>query len=228
MKILCINPNSSLEMTRVIEKRCKQYSSENTEIVTKCLPEGPPSLESYQKAALAINQLVKEFVDWREQFDGFILACHSDIGVDLLREMTSKPVLGMGEASMLFAVVLGHKFSILSLKRKAIPKKEDLVKKYGFEDRCASVRETGLGANTSPKEILDRLIQEGMKAVEEDGAEVLILGCAGMGNLDEEIERDVGVPVIDGVVSALMLVESLIRYGKKTSKVGKYENVKGK
>lgn len=224
MKILCINPNSSLDMTQVIGNRCKQYSAENTEIATKCLSNGPSSLESYQKAAQAISQLLKEFAEWREQFDGFILACHSDIGVDLLREMTPKPVIGMGEASMLYAAVLGHKFSILSLKRKAIPKKEDLVKKYGFEGRCASVRETGLGANTQPAEILQRLIQEGRKAVEEDGAEVLVLGCAGMGDLDDEIEKTLGVPVIDGVVSALMIVESLIRYGKKTSTVGKYKN----
>lgn len=224
MNILCINPNSSLEMTRIIEKRCQQVSSENMEVSTRCLPEGPSSLESYQKAALAISQLVKEFAEWREQYDGFVMACHSDIGVDLLREMTSKPVLGMGEASMLFAAVLGHKFSILSLKRKAIPKKEDLVRKYGFESRCASIRETGLAANAKTEEILERLIQEGRKAVEEDGAEVLILGCAGMGNLDRALERELEVPVIDGVVSGLLIIESLIRYEKKTSKAAKYKD----
>lgn len=224
MKILCINPNNSLEMTRIIEKRCRQVSSANTKVDTRCLAEGPSSLESYQKAALAISQLVKEFTEWREQYDGFVMACHSDIGVDLLREMTPKPVLGMGEASMLFAAVLGHKFSILSLKRKAIPKKEDLVKKYGFEGRCASVRETGLGATAEPEEILERLLQEGRKAVEDDGAEVLILGCAGMGDLDKDIERELGVPVIDGIVSGLLIIESLIRYDKKTSKAAKYKN----
>jgi len=68
----------------------------------------------------------------------------------------------------------------------------------------------------------EKLVQEGEKAVEEDGAEVLILGCAGMAGLDKEIEKIVNVPVIDGVVSALMLIESLIRYGVSTSKAGKY------
>jgi allantoin racemase len=136
--------------------------------------------------------------------------------------LTSKPAIGIGEASMLFALPLGHKFSILSLKRKKIPQKEDLVKKYGLENRCASIRATGLGVVANYKEKKEKLIQEGEKAVKEDGAEVLILGCAGMAGLDKEIEKIVNVPVIDGVVSALMLIESLIRYGASTSKVGKY------
>ena len=79
-----------------------------------------------------------------------------------------------------------------------------------------------MGVVASYKEKKEKLVQEGEKAVKEDGAEVLILGCAGMAGIDKEIEKIVGVPVIDGVVSALMLMESLIRYGVSTSKVGKY------
>ena len=97
-----------------------------------------------------------------------------------------------------------------------------MVRKYGLENRCASIRITGLGVIATDEEKREKLVQEGIKAVEEDGAEVLILGCAGMTGLDKEIEKIVGVPTIDGVVSALMIMESLIRYGVSTSKVGKY------
>jgi len=165
---------------------------------------------------------LEKFKEWKEQYDAFIIACHSDIGVDLLRELTDKPVIGIGEASMLFALPLGYKFSILSLKRKKIPQKEDLVRKYGLETRCASIRVTGLGVVDNDREKRKKLVKEGIKAVKEDGAEVLILGCAGMAGLDKEIEKMVGVPTIDGVVSALLIIESLIRYGVSTSKVGKY------
>ncbi|GAI82685.1 unnamed protein product [marine sediment metagenome] len=79
-----------------------------------------------------------------------------------------------------------------------------------------------IGSSCHNKEKREKLIQEGEKAVKEDGAEVLILGCAGMAGLDKEIEKIVNVPVIDGVVSALMLIESLIRYGVSSSKAGKY------
>lgn len=222
MKILCINPNSSQEVTEGIEKICRKYSLSDTEVEVKYIKEAPPGIESYHDAAISEKYLLDEFKEWKEQYDGFIVACHSDIGVDLLRELTDKPVIGIGEASMLFALPLGHKFSILSLKRKKIPQKEDLVKKYGLINRCASIRATGLGVIANYQEKKEKLIQEGMKAVEEDGAEVLILGCAGMAGLDKEIEKIIGVPVIDGVVSALLIMESLIRYGVNTSKVGKY------
>ena len=222
MKILCINPNSSQEVTVGIEKICKNYALADTEVEVKCIQQAPSGIESYHDAAISEKYLLDKFEEWKNEYDGFIIACHSDIGVDLLRELTDKPVIGIGEASMLFALPLGHKFSILSLKRKKIPQKEDLVKKYGLENRCASIRVTGLGVVDNNRGKREKLIQEGEKAVKEDGAEVLILGCAGMAGLDKEIEKIINVPVIDGVVSALMLIESLIRYGVSTSKVGKY------
>ena len=222
MKILCINPNSSQEVTVGIENICKNYALPTTEIEVECIKEAPSGIESYYDAAISEKYLLDKFEKWKGEYDGFIVACHSDIGVDLLRELTDKPVIGIGEASMLFALPLGHKFSILSLKRKKIPQKEDLVRKYGLENRCASIRITGLGVIATDEEKREKLIQEGMKAVEEDGAEVLILGCAGMAGFDKKIEKIVGVPVIDGVVSALMILESLNRYEVSTSKIGKY------
>ena len=222
MKILCINPNSSQEVTVGIENICKNYALPTTKIEVKYIKEAPPGIESYRDAAVSVKYLLSKFEEWENQYDGFIIACHSDVGVDLLRELTDKPVIGIGEASMLFALPLGHKFSILSLKRKKIPQKEDLVRKYGLENRCASIRITGLGVIATDKEKREKLIQEGMKAVKEDGAEVLILGCAGMAGFDKKIEKIIGVPVIDGVASALMMMESLNRYGVVTSKIGKY------
>jgi len=222
LNILCINPNNSQEVTAGIEKVCRKYSLSDTEVEVKHIKEAPQGIESYRDAAVSVKYLLSKFEEWENQYDGFIIACHSDVGVDLLRELTDKPVIGIGEASMLFALPLGHKFSILSLKRKKIPQKEDLVRKYGLENRCASIRITGLGVIATDKEKREKLIQEGMKAVKEDGAEVLILGCAGMAGFDKKIEKIVGVPVIDGVVSALMIIESLIKYRALTSKVGKY------
>jgi len=210
LKILCINPNSSPEVTVGIEETCKEYVLPDTEIKVKHIEEAPPGIESYHDAVVSVKYLLDKFEEWENQYDGFIIACHSDIGVDLLRELTDKPV------------PLGHKFSILSLKRKKIPQKEDLVRKYGLENRCASIRITGLGVIATDEEKREKLIQEGIKAVKEDGAEVLILGCAGMAGFDKKIEKIVNVPVIDGVVSALMIMESLNRYGVVTSKIGKY------
>lgn len=222
MKILCINPNSSREVTYGIRKTCEKYALTGTIIEVKQIDEAPSGIESYLDTAIAERYILEKFKDWEQQYDGFIIACHSDIAIDLLRELTAKPVIGIGEASMLYSLPLGHKFSILSLKRKKIPQKEDLVKKYGLENRCASIRSTGLGVVATEKDKREKLLKEGMAAVIEDGAEVLILGCAGMAGLDKEIEQAVKVPVIDGVPCALMIIESFVRYGVKTSKIAKY------
>jgi len=222
LRILCINPNSSKEVTEGIRKICHRYALKDTKVDIIDIKEAPPGIETYQDALIAEKYLWERFPDWEKEYDGFIIACHSDIGVDLLRELTVKPVVGIGEASMLYALPLGHKFSILSLKEKKIPQKEDQVKKYGLEHRCASIRVTGLGVVATYQDKKEKLVQEGMKAVQEDGAEVLILGCAGMAGLDKEIEQIVGVPVVDGVVSALLLMEGFLRYKLFTSKRGKY------
>lgn len=223
MRILCINPNSSHDVTAGIEEVCRKYASPETEVEVRSIEEAPLGIVSYRDAAISEKYLLERFEEWKGSYDGFIVACHSDVGVDLLRELTDKPVIGIGEASMLVALPLGHKFSVLSLGRKKIPQKEDLIRKYGLETRCSSVRITGLGVvATSYEEEKDKLIEAGKRAIKEDGAEVLILGCAGMAGLDKEIEKAVGVPVIDGVASALLIVESLVRYGASTSKVGKY------
>jgi allantoin racemase len=226
LKILCINPNSSKEITESIDEVCRKYALKDTVLRTVCIAEAPQSIENYDDAAISTHYLLEKFKAWEKEFDGFIMACHGDMAVDILREYTEKPVIGIAEASMIFALMLGHKFSILSLKRKSATKKEDLVRKYALENRCASIRATGLRVIGDYGEKKKSLFQEGMKAVEEDRAEVLVLGCAGMAGLDKELQGEIGVPVLDGVVCALMLMESLIRYDLKTSKIGKFFKIK--
>lgn len=80
-------------------------------------------LKSYLNAAISEKYFLEKFKDWERKYDGFIIACRSDIAIELLRELSFKPVIGIGEASMLYSLPLGHKFSILSLKRKKYSKK---------------------------------------------------------------------------------------------------------
>lgn len=222
MKILCINPNSSKEVTEGIKKTCLNYTLPATDIKVEYLKDSPEGIESYQDVIISQNNMLEKFKNWEKEYDGFIVACHSDVGVDMLREISVKPVIGIGEASMLFALPLGHKFTILSLKGKKIPQKEELVKKYGLESRCASIRATGLGVVATEEEKREKLLKEGSNALKYDRAEVLILGCAGMAGLDKFLGEKLNVPVIDGLVCALMMIESFLRYGVKTSKIAKY------
>jgi allantoin racemase len=123
LKILYINPNNSIKVTEGIRKSCEKYALPDTNIVVESIEEAPSGIESYQDEAISEKYLFEKFQNWEKEYDGFIIACHSDIGIDLLRELTAKPVIGIREASMVFALHSGHKFSILPLKRKKLPQK---------------------------------------------------------------------------------------------------------
>lgn len=224
MKILIINPNSSPEVTATISKQASEMDNISADVEVICIPGTPISIESYRDEAKAVEKIVDYVELHKDGYDGFIIACHTDVGVQQIREITDKPVIGIGEASMKIATMLGHSFTVLSLRDKVIPKKYDFVRLMGLESQCASVRPTGLSvAKTSDfNERIIALTESGRKAIEEDGAEVLVLGCAGMAGAAKALSRNLGVPVVDGVEAAVRLIELLVSCGFKTSKVRKY------
>jgi allantoin racemase len=122
---------------------------------------------------------------------------------------------------MLMACMLGYKFSVVTTNDEWGPLLWDAVKHYGLAERCASVKTTGipvLALESSEQDTQSLIEQAALKAIQEDGAEVICLGCAGMTGLDKYLEKSLGVPVVDGVVAALKLLEGLVGYGLHTSK----------
>jgi allantoin racemase len=137
------------------------------------------------------------------------------------------PVIGIAEAAMLTACTLGYRFSILDVMKRTWPQLEDLQIRYGMKSRCASVRSVDLPVletETKSDHVIERLVVEGRKAVEEDRAEVILLGCAGMAGLDKDLEKALSVPVLDGVVCAVKMAEGLVDYQVFTSKINAYKH----
>ena len=233
MRLLLVNPNTSKSFTDLIAKIADEYKNENTEIISKSPIEGPRSIESIYDELLSSKGTLELVIDEMEDYDGFILACYSDHPVIYaLREITNKPVLGIAEASMYMACMLGYKFSIVTTNDEWQPLLWDAVKHYGLESRCASIRSTGMAVLALEDSEGDRSYQliknAALRALDEDGAEVICLGCAGMAGLDKRLETDINVPVIDGVVAALKFIESLAAYGANTSKRLAYATPKEK
>lgn len=219
MKILIINPNTSVEMSKAVEKSVRKYARKDVELSVVNPQLGPISIDNRFDRSLTMPGVLGEVKKGLKQnFDGIIIAAACDPGLYAARELAEIPVIGAGEASMLMACTLGHKFSILTLLSRFKGEMEEIVKIYGLQDRCASIRPTNVPALAS-KKAKQALIKAGRKAIEEDGAEVLCLGCVGMAGLDEELSRALKVPVIDPTVAALKLIEALIDWGKKTSKI---------
>ncbi len=220
MKILIINPNSDLEMTKAIQKTAEGFANGEYEVECKSTLGAPKFIETYEdgvKAAPGMIQFVREN---ESEFDAFIIACHCDPNLDVMKEIAKKPVLGIGEASIKIASMLGHRFSVVSTAKHSIPNKEAVIRKYHLQDVMASVR-TPVGdlSNLSDEE---KYLQAAKLAIEEDMAEVIVLGCAGMTGLDKRLQKKLGVPVLDGVICALIIATGLVKYGVSTSKIRRY------
>jgi allantoin racemase len=225
MKILVINPNTTQAMTDDIGEMALKYARRDTEIVAVSPPMGPRSIEGHFEDYLAAAATLEVVAENRDEFDAFVIACYGDPGLFACREITAKPVIGIAEASMHLATFLGHKFSVISVIPRVKPLLEDLVRFVGLETKCASVRCTSLTVleiEADPERAVRELIVESRRAVEEDGAEAICLGCAGMGPLDKRIQEAVGVPVLDGTVCAVKLAEAFFDYGLSTSKVAAF------
>jgi len=220
MKILILNPNSDLEMTEAIQKTAENFAADEFEVLCQPTPDAPHFIETYEdeiKAAPGMIRLIRENQD---KFDAFVIACHCDPNLDLMKEITKKPVVGIGEASMKIASMLGHRFSVVSSTKHSIPNKEALVRKYYLQDALASVRAPTEEMSECSDE--EKYIKVAKSAIEKDMAEVIVLGCAGMTGLDKRMEGELGVPVLDGVVCALIFVSGLVKYGISTSKIRRY------
>jgi len=224
MKILVINPNTSISMTNQIRAALETIKRSDTELTVTCPQKGPETIESAYDEAYAIPptlELVKK-AD-RDGFDAVILACFSDPGLDAAKEVAGIPVVGIEEATLHMAAMLGAKFTIMTPRRQRIPSKVEHVHLRGLSHFLASVRSLDLTVaetEADPGKTKQRLMEVSKTAVEEDGAEIIIMGCAGMAGYAQEIEQTLNVKVLDPTAVALKTAEAMVDLGLCHSKVG--------
>lgn len=220
MKILIINPNSSSEMTSKIKETALQFAAGAFEVDCLPTPGAPDYIETYEDQVRAAPGMIRLVRENEEAYDAFIVACHCDPNLDAIKEITSKLVVGIGEASMKIASMLGHNFSVVTDTIHSVPNKEALARKYHLQDVLASARAPE--RNTEELSFDEKILRTAEAAVKEDQAEVVVLGCAGMTGLDKHIQEQLGVPVLDGVVCSLIIASGLVKYGVSTSKARRY------
>jgi allantoin racemase len=210
-------------MTEAIQRSADKYVDGEYEVVCRLTPGAPKFIDTYEDQAKAAPGMVQMVRENENEYDAFIVACHCDPNLDLIKEITKKPVIGIGEASMKIASMLGHSFSVVSTAKHSIPNKQALIRKYHLEGVMASVRSPENETCECSDE--EKFLQAAKLAVKEDMAEVIVLGCAGMAGLDRNMEKELGVPVLDGVVCALIIAEGLVKYGVSTSKIRRYNPI---
>ncbi|MCM3760146.1 aspartate/glutamate racemase family protein [Alkalihalobacillus oceani] len=227
MKIKVINPNTTLEMTKGIEHAALSAKRADTEIIAVSPEMGPASIESFYDEYLSIAGVLDEVRKGERQgVDAYVIACYGDPGLQAAREVTHAPVIGIAEASLYMASMLAARFSIVTVLPRIKTMLEELVSGYGMDHRVLQIRTTPmcvLDFERDPERGIEMLRQEGRRALEEDDAEAILLGCAGMADFADSLETELGVPVIDGVVAAVKFAEAIVDLGKTTSKHKTYK-----
>ncbi len=213
--LLPILKNSDLEP--VTWEEIKRAVSPGTEFVVDALDFGPASIETYIDEELAAPWIVEKAVRAAKQdYDAIIIDCMGDPALHSVREAVDKPVVGPLIATMSIASTLGEKFSIVTVLKETLPLFSRKVREYGFSHRLASVRYVNvpvLDLEKKRDEVRRLLVEETRKAVEQDGADVAILGCTGMIGMAREVQDAVGIPVIDPGIAQVKYAEMLVSMG---------------
>lgn len=229
MKILVLNPNTSAAMTAEIAAAAREAARPDTEIVCMSPQFGAAAIdsagESYLSAVGVMDVVARLTQDGTFDFDAVVLAGFGEHGRDALAEMLSVPVFDIAECAAHVAHLIGRRFSVITTLARSIPPIEDRLLLAGLNAHCASVRACGLGTaevDADPAGAVQAIVEEAARAITEDGADVICLGCAGMAGVTAAISAKLGVPAVDGVAAAVALAQAVVGLGLSTSKAGVY------
>lgn len=225
MDILVLNVNTTVAVTDEIVQVARQAAGPGTTVTGLTPRFGAPSVEGNVESYLAAGAVLEAVNGYRGPYDGIVLAGFGEHGVEGLRELVEVPVVDITEAAAMVASLLGRSFSVVTTLDRTVPLIEDRLTLMGLRGRCASVRASGLAVlevETDPEAARQVIVAEALRAVREDRAEVICLGCGAMAGLTAAVEAATGVPAVDGVTAAVKLVESLHQLGLRTSKIRTY------
>jgi allantoin racemase len=214
--IVVINPNSTEAVTAAIDAAMAPLRlAGGPEIVCQTLHEGPPGVESQRDADAVIAPLCRTIAAQDNAAAAFVIACFSDPGLYSARETTAKPVLGIAECGILTALTLGHRFGVISILAKSVPRHLRYYAGMGVGGRLAADLPIGLGVAElgDARAAIARMTEIGCRLRDEHGADTIVMGCAGMARYRDELERAVGVPVVEPTQAAVTMAIGRVRLG---------------
>ena len=202
----------------------RRVASAETEIIAMNSANGPASIEGFYDEAMSLAGMLAVIRNTPD-FDAVVIACFDDTGLDAARCLTDKPVIGIGEAAYHMASMISNKFSVVTTLARSVPALEHNLHRYGLIARCARVRSSEvavLDLEHPGSDACNRISAEVSRAISEDRAEAIVLGCAGMADLADALGKEHGLPVLDGVVCAIGLAEAMVKLKLLTSRHGGY------
>jgi allantoin racemase len=212
MRLLVVNSNTSDKITNLISQEARASARPETEVEAVTAPLGPRSVESRSELAVAAYGTLVALAEHVDKFDAAVIACFSDPGLQAARELYPLPIVGIAEAALMTACMCGARFSVVTIGRRMAPVLSEIVASYGLSSRLASIRTVeqpveDIGAR--PLSFDDEFFEAGRRAVDEDGADIIILGGAVTSGMGRRIGGRLGVLVLDGVSCAVRQAEVL-------------------
>ena len=213
-RILVINPNSTEAVTQGIDAAMEPLRMKGgpaIECVT--LKEGPPGIENQAH----VEQVVAPIGDMVRKRDNdcsaFVIACYSDPGLHAAREITTKPVLGIAECGILTALTLGQRFGVIAILQQSIPRHLRYVGALGVTERLAAELPVGLKVVelSDEKKTFGRMVAVGKALREQHGADVVVMGCAGMARYRKPLQDEIGIPVVEPTQAAVTMAIGRVR-----------------
>ena len=225
MRLLVVNPNISVSVTRLIEAEARRCTDAATEIVAVTAPFGVAYIETRSEAVVGAYAVLNVIAEHRTGCDAIIVAAFGDPGVAAAREIVDVPVVGISEAAFVTACLLGRRFSIVAISQRIAAWYRECAEFNKVDGRLASIRTLtaplhDVGTVQEDKESF--LLELCSRAVEEDGADAIILAGAPLAGLGRRIADRVPVPLVDGVSSAVRQTEALVRLSPRAPEAGSF------
>lgn len=210
--ILVINPNSNESVTQGIDQALQSCRTRHgVNISCSTLANAPFGIETDEDINVVVPLVVSE-INNNQDRDAFVIACYSDPGLNESRTVSKKPVFGIHESAVSLSATYERRFGVLALSRESIQRHIAYVRQLGYQAFHAGERPLDISVDEAANgpDVLQRIIDTGRQLIDEDGAETLILGCAGLAAHRKAAQQELGVPVIDPVQAAVtMAAESL-------------------
>ena len=224
-QLLLINPNTTQSMTEKMALAGRDVLAADSDLIAETSTYGPPSIEGYYDEVFSVPPMLEKIQQYNGKVYGVIVGCFDDTGVDAARAFSDAPVIGICQASCQYATVLPSSFTIVTTLSRSVAALHKRVLEYGYDRHCHNIRASDipvLALEDSDEDAMKRLHLQCELAIDVDRSEAIILGCAGMVTLQQELQDYYGIPVIEGVTAATVIMDGLARLPLKTSRASAY------
>ncbi len=209
-RIAVINPVTPEEFVEIDQGYLDKVFPD-LDITVKSIDEGPKSIESEFLEAYGLKEIVELVKKNKDEFEGFLINCFADPGVDAAREVTEKPVFGCGEPSMHLSSILGHRIGGITVRSDSHVIEDNIIK-YGLKNKLTqleSIDMSVLDLDQNPEKVVEK-VKEKEKKIKENGGEVLLLGCTGMATMSSDIQKEIDLPLVEPLQASMQMLNSVL------------------